>query len=452
MSTSEKAKLNLSKKQTEYIRDAEPFLWINPSYGSEATTFADVGLIFDADARLRRFSPVLISLFPELKETNGLIESTLDEVPLLRGELLLGELSQGEEVFEKLNQAGGRLFIKGDHNLPVAGSIKARGGIHEVLHFAESLALKVGIIESTNSDYHAFLSEPAKSVFAQYTIAVGSTGNLGLSIGIIGAALGFNAVVHMSSDVKKWKKDRLRKRGVQVVEHTADYGAAVEAGRVQSEVDPYSYFVDDERSSHLFMGYAVAALRLKEQLENAEISVDKDHPLFVYLPAGVGGAPGGITFGLKSVFGDHVHCFFAEPVQAPCMLLGMAGQPNSAPTPVYDFGLSIDTDADGLAVGTASQWVCDVTRHMVSGVYTQRDATLYRDLERLKRLENIEVEPSAAISCSGIEMLNTDVGQEYLINQGLLDKMENSTHIAWLTGGSFVPAEEYEKYLEQACI
>nr|WP_133502091.1 D-serine ammonia-lyase [Marinomonas balearica] len=437
MSEQRFSELNLSKEQTEKVQQGSPLLWPNPSYRSDAALSPEVALIHQADARLRRFSSVLTALFPELRGTDGIIESCLVEVCSL---------------FQALNHAGGRLFIKGDHQLPVAGSIKARGGIHEVLHFAESLALSEGIIECTDSDYAAFLSEPAKTLFAQYTVAVGSTGNLGLSIGIIGAALGFNAVVHMSSDAKNWKKDRLRKRGVQVVEHSADYGAAVEAGRVQSDADPYSYFVDDERSPHLFMGYAVAALRLKAQLEESNIQVDRDHPLFVYLPAGVGGAPGGITFGLKSIFGEHVHCFFAEPVQAPCMLLGLAGAPHSEPTPVYEFGLAVDTDADGLAVGTASQWVCDVTRHLVSGVYTQSDDTLYRDLERLKRLENIEVEPSAAISCSGVEMLNTNSGQTYLKRHGLLDKMESSTHIAWLTGGSFVPAEEYEKYLKLACI
>ena len=293
---------------------AEETCWINPALepfvavrDALPMTGADVD---DAAARLERFAPFLMRVFPETRETEGLIESPLREIDAARQRLAArGEAPEG------------RLFLKMDSHLAIAGSVKARGGIYEVLKRTEDIALAEGILEM--ADDYARLAEH-REVFSRYTVQVGSTGNLGLSIGIMSAKIGYRAVVHMSADARQWKKELLRSHGVEVREYAGDYGKAVEEGRRLSDADPMSYFVDDEHSKTLFLGYAVAGRRLADQLAAQGVTVDEDHPLFVTIPCGVGGAPGGVTFGLKLIYGDHVHCFFAEPTQCPCMLAGMA--------------------------------------------------------------------------------------------------------------------------------
>ena len=69
------------------------------------------------------------------------------------------------------------------------------------------------------------------------------------------------------------------------------------------------------RQLHLGLPVWASDLVLRISAEG-QVVVDARHPLFVYLPCGVGGAPGGITLGLRDRFGPHVHCFFAEPVQS----------------------------------------------------------------------------------------------------------------------------------------
>ena len=350
-----------------------------------------------------------------------------------------------------LHVGQGRLWLKADHLLPVAGSIKARGGMHEVLEFAERLALRHGLIgaQAGPDDYLALASPAARALFARHTVAVGSTGNLGLSIGVAASALGFSAVVHMSLEAKEWKKERLRQRGVQVVEHAGDYEAAVAAGRAQAAQDPFSHFVDDERSLSLLLGYSAAALHLQGQLRDAGIAVDAEHPLFVYLPCGVGGAPAGITFGLRQVLGPHVHCFFAEPVQSPCFMLQMMAGQGAHPS-VYDWGLSNQTEADGLAVPRASLPAAELMESLLSGCFTVHDDTLFRQLVQVLDATGERIEPSAAAGFGGPAMLTgSDSGRAWLAEQGLQQHLARATHLVWTTGGLFVPPDEYERFVQR---
>ena len=421
------------------MKEQKEVIWINPDKTDFASACVGAELsmkdIDDAEARLARFAPFIQKCFPETADRGGIIESVLTPIPEMQ-KLLNKKYGSG---------LSGRLLLKQDSHLAIAGSVKARGGIYEVLKHTEDLAFENGLL-SEGDDYGKLASPEMRGFFSRYKIQVGSTGNLGMSIGIMSAAIGFTVIVHMSADARQWKKDLLRSRGVTVVEYESDYSEAVKNGRRLSDEDPISYFVDDENSRNLFLGYAVAAKRLAGQLAEQNVAVDAEHPMFVYIPCGVGGAPGGITFGLKHVFGDAVHCFFVEPVNAPCMLLGMASGMNSA-IAVQDIGLSGATHADGLAVGRPSGFVGGVMKKHLSGELTVKDAKLYDYMRDLLEAEDIFLEPSACACFQGpIRLMASPEGRAYVKKNGLEGKMDQASHIAWATGGSLVPEEIREEY------
>lgn len=420
----------------EKIAGAEECLWFNPGLKAGEAAFEGIELtmadVEEAEARLSRFAPFIMRCFPETAEEGGLIESPLKEVEHMRR--ALGEA--GKDI-------SGRLFLKLDSHLAIAGSVKARGGIYEVLKHTEEIAIREGILSGYDGDYASLADY--KELFGRYTVQVGSTGNLGLSIGITSAMVGYKVIVHMSADAKQWKKDLLRSKGVEVIEYSSDYSEAVKQGRALSDADPMSYFVDDENSVDLFLGYAVAAKRLKAQLQAAGVETGPERPMFVYIPCGVGGAPGGIAFGLKKLYGDSVHIFFVEPTQAPCMLLGMASGLNGDIC-VQDVGLTGLTHADGLAVGRPSGFVGRVMRGILSGEVTLEDYKLYDYMRLLLDTEDIFIEPSACAAFEGAIALCAG-GGEYLAAHGLQGKMQNAVHLAWATGGRLVPEEMRREFI-----
>ena len=379
-------------------------------------------LVDEAASRLDRCAPWLAKHFPDTAATHGIIESPIQRAPKLREHVdsIVGHRLKGD------------LWLKRDDALPISGSIKARGGIHEVLQLAMSIADEIapGAKDLTSVfDDAAFRSRAARTM-----IAVGSTGNLGLSIGTVGPELGFPTRVHMSVDAKAWKKQLLRDKSACVIEHEGLFSEAIAAAREETASDAHAYFVDDEYSLGLLAGYAVAALRLRGQLAAASVVVDEYHPLHVYLPCGVGGGPGGVSFGLRYVFGEHVHCHFVEPVASPCMLIGVStGKGHGASC--YDYGLSGHTLADGLAVQRPSQLVVDAVSGMVDSFHTVDDQTLLAAVDWLWESEGVFVEPSATAGLTAAWQV---------------DSVRQATHLVWLTGGSLVPKAQREALLSSA--
>lgn len=421
----------LSKKYPaiKQMQAYEPIFWKNLNYKKEAELPVGVEHIFDAEARFQRFAPYFEVAFPETLPTHGILES-----PLLKMDKMKAVLNA-----EAQNQVKGDLYLKADNYLPISGSIKSRGGTYEVLKFAEKVAMKHG--EIVYGDNYAKLNEPRfKDLFGQYGIVVGSTGNLGLSIGIVACKLGFRTSVHMSSDAAQWKKDMLREKGVNVVEYNDNFTHAITEARKSAEADPMAYFIDDEGSYDLFLGYSVAAVRLQAQLKAQNIKVDAEHPLFVYLPAGVGGSPSGVAFGLKKIIGENVHPIFAEPTHIPSVSLGMMTGLNDQIS-VYDAGIDGVTKADGLAVGRPSRIAGKMMDTLLYGIQTFDDQKMMKNVAELHDSENVDVEPSAASGFTILDDVQAQLEQDY--------PMENASHIVWATGGSMVPKNDMDQYVAE---
>ncbi len=423
----------------EALRRRIPVAVGNPFHRDDAMSLMGAGdfrdglqatAIADAEARLRRFAPVIARLFPETESQGGLIESPLRSV--LVPDDFIHDGTSAAPVLAKL-----------DGELPVAGSIKARGGIYAVLAWAEELALRVGFL-SVGGDYDVLCGERARAFFSDRAISVASTGNLALSIGIMSAKLGFRVIVHMSRDAKEWKKTLLRRAGATVVEHEGDYVEAIAAARAEAEADPSIHFIDDENSPELFYGYAVAGARVARQLEGMSVSISEENPLTVYLPCGVGGAPGGITFGLKTRYGSCVRCIIVEPVSAPSMLYGVfTGRYDGAN--VNELGLDGRTEADGLAVTSTSRFVTRRVEPLVDGFVTVDDDSVLLALALLDEWNGIRAEPSAASAAAAWLQTSRGTGLHPDGVPGL--STASGPSMLWLTGGGMMPDDQRSRVL-----
>ena len=159
------AKLIEQDATLKEIAEQKETLWVNPKFLPFEMTDAVCQLVVsdadiaDAEARLERFAPFIRKCFPETECTNGIIESPLKPIPEMQKGLIE---ATGSPI-------SGNLFLKMDSHLAVAGSVKARGGIYEVLKHAEDLAIAAGKLNVTDN-YEKLCSDEMRAFFNQNTV------------------------------------------------------------------------------------------------------------------------------------------------------------------------------------------------------------------------------------------------------------------------------------------
>ena len=114
------------------LKRQEEVFWLNPKKVPFAIANKTCELsmtdVLSAEARWQRFAAFFKKAYPETEQTRGIIESPF--------RVLFGM----KEALEKESGASilGKLCIKLDSHLPISGSIKARGGVYEVLMAKEN--------------------------------------------------------------------------------------------------------------------------------------------------------------------------------------------------------------------------------------------------------------------------------------------------------------------------
>ena len=148
MNTAELMKNETVKK----IAEKQEIVWINPKEMDYREYEKNLPVsdeeLKDAEERLKRFAPFIKKSFPETAETDGIIESPLEPIFAMQKEL--------EKKYE--TEIPGKLYLKMDSHLPVAGSIKARGGVYEILKHAEDLAIEAGMLSVTVTPFDLSIS------------------------------------------------------------------------------------------------------------------------------------------------------------------------------------------------------------------------------------------------------------------------------------------------------
>lgn len=119
-------------------------------------------------------------------------------------------------------------------------------------------------------------------------VVAASAGNHGLGVAYAAAALGISATVVVSNNASPAKVEALRRFGVDLVQHGADYDAA--EAHALALAEPGAVFVSAYNDPHVIAGQATLA---------AEVGASIDAPLTLVVPVGGGGLLAGTALWAK---------------------------------------------------------------------------------------------------------------------------------------------------------
>lgn len=410
------------------VLETQPLFWCNPNFKKAPleTTLSKAD-IFDAAARLTRFRPYIQAVFPDTFGRQGQIESSLKPLRTTRQSL-------SEHWHLDIPE---KLFLKADNQLPISGHISARGGIYAVLKATEDIAMQYSNL-AYQDDYAMLTANDFTQLFSHFEIVTAANGALGLSVARVARKLGFKVTIYLTDNTEPWLQQLIQETDAQLLTQQGTLDTALTAAKDYAQAQDNAIFIDSLNDVDLLLGYSTAALHLQMQLKAQHILVDKEHPLYLYLPADNGLSVAGLLFGSTHILGPNVYPIITEPVQAPTNLLALI---TGAPMAITDLGLNGQTLAKRLVASEISTTAFPLLKNLTYGATTATDAALLKAIYLLATNENSLIDPAGIGGFIGLQQV-----LDHGFNQADLAR---ATHVVWATGGRFVPKNDMAQYINQ---
>ena len=211
-----------------------------------------------------------------------------------------------------------------------------------------------------------------------------SAGNYGRAVAMAGQRHGIKVTVVVPQGATPSKIDRIRTGGAQVVVYGEDFDEAKEFARVTAS-DTGAEFWEDGVLEEMALGAATIATELL------------DHPGRwdrVLVPVGNGSLIKGVASVFKDRSPDTVVTGLVS-TGAPSMAYAIQGRR-------WDEETAVQTVADGLSVRVPIRAIVEEIRPIVSDMWLVDEQRLLPAVKTLMEVEQVMVEPSAAITVAGL--------------------------------------------------